>query len=130
MAEAEAGEEMPEEAGEGRLGAAAAVAGRQQEALRVRAGVDAFLLRLPLGDGPEDAAVEAAVARRLFRVEMEAHAMRRNLSQWCPPPPLLPLPPPSHPFFSSPTVAASPRACGATPTSPAPISATSAASRA
>jgi hypothetical protein len=56
-----------------------AVVERQHEVARVRLEVDRFLAALPLGD---EHAVEAAVGRRMFKLEREAFVMRKKLNEW------------------------------------------------
>lgn len=49
----------------------------------VAAGVNEFLLRLPLGTGRDAAEVEAAVAERLLAAELGRAQLKARLRKWC-----------------------------------------------
>ena len=48
----------------------------------VQRSVDGFMLGLPLGTSSEDAAIEEAVARRLYDAEIGQATLKKNLQEW------------------------------------------------
>lgn len=49
----------------------------------IRHDVDQFLVALPLGTGPDDAAVEEAVQSKLFEALLSKAVMQHKLTDWC-----------------------------------------------
>ena len=49
----------------------------------VQLSVDSFMLALPLGASPQDAAIEEAVARRLYDAEIGQATLQKSLCEWC-----------------------------------------------
>lgn len=49
---------------------------------KVKNSVEDFLLRLPLGTGYDDAAVESLVAERLYASEVQKEALQERLREW------------------------------------------------
>ena len=49
----------------------------------IRHDVDQFLMALPLGTGPDDAAVEEAVQSKLFEALLSKAVMQHKLTDWC-----------------------------------------------
>lgn len=50
--------------------------------LAIRHDVDQFLVALPLGTGPDDAAVEEAVQSKLFEALLSKAVMQHKLTDW------------------------------------------------
>ena len=48
----------------------------------IRHDVDQFLVALPLGTGPDDAAVEEAVASKLYEALLSKAVMQHKLTDW------------------------------------------------
>ena len=48
----------------------------------IRHNVDQFLVALPLGTGPDDAAVEEAVASKLYEALLSKAVMQHTLTDW------------------------------------------------
>jgi len=48
----------------------------------IRHDVDQFLVALPLGTGPDDAAVEEAVASKLYEALLSKAVMQHKLTEW------------------------------------------------
>lgn len=48
----------------------------------IRHDIDQFLVALPLGTGPDDAAVEEAVASKLYEALLSKAVMQHKLTDW------------------------------------------------